>query len=70
MSMDLRRLAITDLQNGKSLVTATFDSDGEEVTLTFTGEVSTQLNVQGGNWTTIQTTITNKKPGEHPDMFG
>lgn len=67
--MDLRRLAVTELQDGKSLVTATFDSDGEEVTLNFIGDVTTQLNVQGGNWTTIQTTVTNKKPGEHPDPF-
>lgn len=57
MSVELHTLLVSDLPDGKKQVQATFVSDGEPVALTFSGEVSTQLNVHGSAWATIQLTV-------------
>lgn len=68
MSVELHTLAVTELPDGKKQVQATFISDGEPVALTFSGEVSTQLNIHGSAWASIHLTVQDKKlqPGQDP----
>lgn len=68
MTVELTKLEVTDLPEGKKKVVGTFVSDGEAVVLTFNGDVSTQLNVHGSAWATIQLTVQDKKlqPGQDP----